>query len=138
MAWQSSPTASHRYQWKVVAIGASPLKSPMFAVSWRFGSATPPIDGVVVTDGEKCGLSMIGNVWFVITKSEPPALVPKIHTRSDRPMSATVGVYVDDVAPMIGMQVGMSPAGLQRRHEYVKTMGVDPSHVPVATDSGVS
>ena len=85
------PTALQRYQRKEVAIGASPLKVPIVAVSWRPGSATPAIDGALTTDGAKCGLSTIGNVWFVITKSEPPRFVPVIHTRSEKPMSATVG-----------------------------------------------
>ena len=41
-------------------------------------------------------------------------------------MSATVGVYEDAVAPTIGTHVPISPTGLQRRHEYVYAIGVDP------------
>src|SRR5205823_11048815 len=88
--------------------------------------------------GLKCALSTTGNVWFVIATSEPITFVPVIHTRIENPMSCTAGVYVLAVAPGIWTHVARSPTGLQRRHEYVKTMGVDPSHVPAVSDNGVS
>src|SRR4051794_27741954 len=69
---------------------------------------------------------------------EPTGFAPEIQTRSEKPMSATVGVYEDDVAPAIGTQLGRSPTGLQRRHEYVNASGVDPDQVPAPTVSGVS
>jgi hypothetical protein len=64
----------------------------MFAVSCRPGSAVPPIVGALATVGAKCSLSMIGKVWFVTSTSVPATFVPVIQTRSERPMSATVGV----------------------------------------------
>src|SRR3954464_11655857 len=51
------------------------------------------------------------------------------------PMSAAVGVYVDAVAPGIGTHVSRSPAGLQRRHEYVNVIGSEPSQSPAVSVS---
>jgi len=52
----------------------------------------PATAGMIDVLGAKCGLSTIGNVWFVITTSEPPTFVPVIQTRIAAPMSATAGV----------------------------------------------
>ena len=48
----------------------------------------------------------------------------RVGAASSRPGSAT--------------QVAKSPTGLQRRHEYVNVIGVEPSHVPAVSDNGVS
>ena len=60
--------------------------------------------------------------------------VPVIQTRIEKPMSAVVGVYVLSVAPGICTQVARSPTGLQRRHEYVNVIGVEPSPRPAVSD----
>ena len=74
------------------------------------------IEAATPTLGAKCGLSTIGNVWFVIAVSEPAKFFPVIQTRSEKPMSATVGVYAVEVAPGIATHDERSPAALQRRH----------------------
>src|SRR5690242_15058172 len=135
---QALPVASHRCQTKDVLIGASPWKLPMFAVSWRPATAVPPTAGAVPTDGLKCCLSTTGNVWFVIAVSEPDGFAPVIHTRSEKPMSATAGVYVFAVAPAIATQLAGSPTGLQRRQEYVNAIGVEPVQTPALSVSGES
>ena len=57
--------------------------------------------------------------------------MPVIQTRSVKPMSAVVTVYVAGAShPAIGTHDERSPGGLQRRHEYVNMSGVEPSHVP--------
>src|SRR5258708_32563900 len=50
-------------------------------------------------------------------------------------MSATAGVYVVAVAPVIATQLAMSPGALQRRHEYVIVGAGAPSHVPAVKDT---
>src|SRR5437660_868513 len=102
----------------------------MVAVNCRPIAIVPLIVGGVVTDGAKCWLSTMGNVWFVTATSEPAMFVPVIHRRIEKPMSATVGVYVASVAPGIGTQLVRSPTGLQRRQEYVNVGTGAPSHVP--------
>src|SRR3954471_8972497 len=98
----------------------------------------PAISGWLTTLGAKCCLSTTGYVWFVIAVSEPARFEPVIQTRSEKPMSARVGVYVELVAPTMGTHDSKSPTGLQRRHEYVNAIGVEPSHTPAVSDSGVS
>ena len=88
IVWQVAPVASQRCQTNVVAIGRSPLNVPMSAVSWRPIVSVPTIAGAVDDAGEKCCLSTIGNVWFVIATSDPATFVPVIHTRIEEPMSA--------------------------------------------------
>src|SRR3954468_23235504 len=110
----------------------------MFAVNCRPGSGTPTISGETTALGAKCCLSTTGKVWFVMAVSLPARFEPVIQTRSEKPMSATVGVYVAAVAPMIGTHVPKSPTGLQRRHEYVNAIGVEPSQTPAVSVNGVS
>src|SRR4051812_7292396 len=138
MTWHASPVASHRCHVNCVFIGVSPLYVPMFAVSWRPIPAVPAMSGCVSVLGAKCGLSTIGNVWFVIAVSDPCELVPVIQTRMLKPMSATAGVYVELVAPGIGTHVSRSPTGLQRRQEYVNVIGSEPSQTPAVRVRGVS
>src|SRR5438034_804505 len=107
----------------------------MLAVSARPIPTRPAIDGLKLAEGAKCALSAIGNVWFVIATSEPAGLVPLIQTRIARPMSCTVVTYVVVVAPGICTHVSRSPCGSQRRHEYVKTIGGEPCHVPAVSHS---
>src|SRR3954468_14739913 len=110
----------------------------MFAVNCRPGSGTPTISGETTALGAKCCLSTTGKVWFVMAVSLPARFEPVIQTRSEKPMSATVGVYVAAVAPMIGTHVPKSPTGLQRRHEYVNAIGVEPSQTPAVSESSWS
>src|SRR5438105_1883708 len=70
--------------------------------------------------------------------SLPAGLAPVTQARIEKPMSATVGMYVAAVAPAIGTHVDRSPNGLHRRHEYVKVGAGDPSHVPAVSASGLS
>src|SRR6476469_5472159 len=70
--------------------------------------------------------------------SVPCAFVAVSHTRIEKPMSCTVGVYVASVAPGISTQVARSPTGLHRRQEYVNVRGVEPSHTAPTSESGES
>src|SRR3954452_5379928 len=110
----------------------------MLAVSCRPSASLPATVGCAAALGLKCCLSTTGYVWFVMPTSEPATFVPVIQTRIEKPLSASVGVYVLVVAPGICTQLAKPRTGLQRRHEYGNVIGGEPSQVPAVSDIGVS
>src|SRR4051794_8636246 len=108
MVLHAAPVASQRCQTKAVAIGVSPANLPMSAVSWRPIADVPATAGFDDAVGLKCCLSTTGKLWFVIAVSVPAGFAPVIHTRSEKPMSCTVGVYDAVFAPGISTQVAGS------------------------------
>src|SRR5262249_45497887 len=134
---QFAPFASQRSHWSVSVGNGLPIQMPVFTERFDPTAAGRPlIVGFVVFVGLLLRMTSLG------AESTGPPL-PTVfdaltRTRSRRPSGrrpawASTSRYVDCVAPVMFAQ--FRPFASQRRHTYVKVIGVVPSHVPAVAVS---
>ena len=102
-----------------------PVQPPVWALSVLPSVATPSIVGGETLAGAAGATCAVPDESAVAV---PASFVAVTRTRTTRPTSALVSVYVAPVAPAIGVQ--FAPPWSHRSHAYAKRIGVVPLQSP--------